>query len=70
MAKVCPPGDRARVLAALRRLPPRTRAVLRLAAAEGLGYEAIAARLGLSVAAVEAHLADALVRVNRDLGGS
>lgn len=52
--------DVSRVLAALGELPPRTRAALMLVRYEGLSYKAAAALLGVSVSAVEKHVAKAL----------
>lgn len=59
--------DRADLVAAVDGLPPRTRAVLLLFRVEGLGYRAIAERLGISPRTVEHHLREAMVRLRRDL---
>ena len=56
--------------AAIAGLPAIEQQVLRLCAGEGLAYEAIAAQLGLPVAAVERHLADALCRLDRILSSA
>ena len=49
------------------RLRPIEREVLFLSAREGLGYDEIAARLGISGDEARGHLADALCRLDRDL---
>jgi len=49
------------------KLRPIEREVLFLRAGERLGYEDIAARLGISVAEVEGHLADALYHLELHL---
>lgn len=48
------------VLAALDALPPRTRSVVMLRRFEDLSYAQIAARLGISVSAVEKHVGRAM----------
>jgi DNA-directed RNA polymerase specialized sigma24 family protein len=50
---------------ALAKLRPVEREVLMLNAREGLGLTDIAIRLGLPLAAVRGHLADALCRLDR-----
>jgi RNA polymerase sigma-70 factor (ECF subfamily) len=61
----------ARVMAALDRLSPRTREVFLMNRVDELKYAEIAARLGVSVSAVEKHMAKAilhLTRARRSLG--
>ncbi|WP_114952243.1 RNA polymerase sigma factor [Sphingosinicella terrae] len=61
------PFDRTRIERAAARLPPLEWEVLRLAAAEDLANDAIAARLGIAVAEVERLLAQALVDLDHHL---
>ncbi|HZU50409.1 MAG TPA: RNA polymerase sigma factor, partial [Sphingomicrobium sp.] len=48
-------------------LPPRMRQVFVMHRLEGLSYNEIAERLGISVRTVEWHIAEAIVRVSRGL---
>jgi len=50
-------------------LPRRTREVFLLHRLEGLAYKDIAAQLGISIRTVEWHVAEAIVRIGRDLRG-
>lgn len=59
--------DLERLESAVSRLRPIEREVLFLSAREGLRYEEIAARLGISSEEARGHLADALYRLDRDL---
>jgi DNA-directed RNA polymerase specialized sigma24 family protein len=52
-----------RMRTAVAALPAVTRTVFRLHAVDALDYSAIAAQLGISIAEVERHLADAIYRV-------
>jgi RNA polymerase sigma-70 factor (ECF subfamily) len=52
-----------RMRAAVAALPAVPRTVFRLHAVDALDYAAIAAQLGISVAEVERHLADAIYRI-------
>jgi len=45
----------------------RSRAVFHLHRLEALTYDQIAARLGLTIAEVEQHLADAILHLDREL---
>ena len=56
-----------RMRAAVAALPSVTRAVFRLHAVAALDYPTIATDLGISVAEVERHLADAIYRVMQAL---
>jgi RNA polymerase sigma factor (sigma-70 family) len=58
--------DLRRALAALQKLPPRTRDVLMLHRFEEMTYAAIARRLGISVSAVEKHIMNALRALKAD----
>jgi RNA polymerase sigma-70 factor (ECF subfamily) len=58
-------ADRGRLTRALAKLEPRTREVFLMSAAERLSYDEIAARLGITTGAVERHVADALVELDR-----
>lgn len=58
-----------RIRAAVTALPEPQALVFRLHAGEGLDYARIADRLGVSPADVERLLADALVAIDRQLGG-
>jgi RNA polymerase sigma factor (sigma-70 family) len=58
---------RQRYSAAVEALPPRMREVFVLHRVEGLGYNAIATRLGISIRTVEWHVGEALLRIGRDL---
>ena len=58
-------GARRTMERALSKLKPIERDVLMLSAREGLGLGDIALRLGISVEAVQGHLADALCRLDR-----
>lgn len=57
----------ARIEAALLALPARTRAVFLLHRLDGLGYGEIAASFGISEARVGAHIAAAMVAIDRAL---
>ena len=59
--------DRVRLQRALARLDERSRQLFLMSAVEGLGYIEIAARLGISVEAVERHLAHALAQLDRHI---
>jgi len=48
-------------------LPRRTREVFLLHRLEGLAYKEIAAQLGISIRTVEWHVAEAILRIGRDL---
>jgi RNA polymerase sigma factor (sigma-70 family) len=61
------PAARRRFEHAFRRLKPIERQVLTLSAKEGLGLADIALRLGITVEAVQRHLAGALCRLDRIL---
>jgi len=67
MTKIPRPLDQARLEPAAARLRPIEREVLDLSAGQGLGYDEIAARLGISADAVKDHLADALYELSRQL---
>lgn len=54
---------------AIASLSPRSRIVFRLHRVEGLDFEQIADRLGLSIADVERDLATALVQIAKTLDG-
>ena len=56
-----------RMQAAIRALPEPTRTIYRLHLIDGLDYEQIGARLRLSTAEVEHHLARAIVIIDRAL---
>jgi RNA polymerase sigma-70 factor (ECF subfamily) len=56
--------DASAAMAALAELSPRTRAAFMLVRFEGLSYKAAAAQLGISVSAVEKHVAKALRSVS------
>lgn len=62
-------NERERVHDAVAALPLWPREVYWLSAVEGLDHEAIARRLGISLADVEALLAEALVLLLLELGG-
>ena len=62
-------GKLVRLAAAIDALPMKLRAVHLLGAVDGLDYERIGFRLGLSVAEVERCTAEALVRIDRVLRG-
>lgn len=51
-------------------LPPRTREVYLLHRAEDLGYRQIAEQLGISIRTVEWHVAEAINRIGKSLGGA
>jgi RNA polymerase sigma factor (sigma-70 family) len=57
-----------RLDAALARLKPKTRQVFLLHRFEGLTYERIAVRLGLSPSGVEKHISKAIAHLDRRLG--
>lgn len=67
MARDRPPVTWERLERAAARLGPHEREVLFLSAREGLSYEEIATRLGITPTAVERCLADALCRLDRAL---
>lgn len=50
-------------------LPPRTREVFLLHRLDGLAYKAIAERLDISIRTVEWHVAQAIIRIGRELDG-
>lgn len=56
-----------RMLAALNALPPRGREVVILRRFENLTYQQISRRLGISVSAVEKHMARAMAALRLDL---
>jgi RNA polymerase sigma-70 factor (ECF subfamily) len=58
---------RARYRRAVGALPNRTREVFILHRIEGLSYKDIAARLAISPRTVEWHIAEAIVRIGRDI---
>ena len=58
---------RAQYRASVEALPRRTREVFLLHRVEGLAYKDIAALLGISIRTVEWHVAEAIVRIGRDL---
>lgn len=60
---------RERYRAAVSALPARTREVFLLHRVDGLDYKEIAARLGMSYRTAEWHVAEAIVRIGRDLEG-
>ena len=59
--------DLTRTRKAMSRLQPIEREILVLSAGERLSNDEIAVRLGLTPEAVERHLADALVRLDREM---
>jgi RNA polymerase sigma factor (sigma-70 family) len=65
MAPKPQPPDPDRLELAIRKLSPIEREVLFLSAKEGFNTEEIAIRLGMSKTAVERHLADALINLDR-----
>lgn len=60
---------RERYRAAVAALPPRMREVFVLHRIEELSYRDIAARMDISVRTVEWHIAEAIVRIGRELNG-
>ena len=60
---------RALYRAAVEALPKRTREVFLLHRVEGIAYKDIAAQLQISIRTVEWHVAEAIVRIGRDLRG-
>lgn len=60
---------RAQYRASVEALPTRTREVFLLHRREGLAYKEIAEQLGISIRTVEWHIAEAIVRIGRDLRG-
>lgn len=60
---------RALYRASVEALPRRTREVFLLHRIEGLPYKEIATQLGISIRTVEWHVAEAIVRIGRDLRG-
>ena len=59
--------DRLRLERALASLDERRRRLFLMSAVEGLDHDEIASRLGISVEAVERYLAEALVRLDKDI---
>lgn len=51
-------------------LPPRTKEVYLLHRAEELGYRQIAEQLNISIRTVEWHVAEAIVRIGKSIGGT
>ncbi|EQB16801.1 hypothetical protein RLDS_06700 [Sphingobium lactosutens DS20] len=51
-------------------LPPRTKEVYLLHRAEELGYRQIAEKLNISIRTVEWHVAEALVRIDKNIGNA
>ncbi len=49
-------------------LPPRTKEVYLLHRVEELGYRQIAEQLGISTRTVEWHVAEAIVRIGKNIG--
>jgi len=60
---------RAQYRASVEALPTRTREVFLLHRLQGLAYKEIAEQLGISIRTVEWHVAEAIVRIGRDLRG-
>src|SRR3546814_300997 len=58
----------ARVVQALGELPERTRDIFLMRRYEGLAYSEIACRVGISVSALEKHMAKAVAHLARRLG--
>jgi len=58
---------RLRLERAMATMEARSRAVFHLHRLEALTYDQIAARLGLTIAEVEQHLADAILHLDREL---
>jgi len=59
----------ARLELGLRRMPKRRREIFLAVQVEGMAYEAIAERTGISVAEGEQHFAEALVQLHETLHG-
>ena len=60
---------RALYRASVEALPKLTREIFLLHRLDGLAYKEIAAQLGISIRTVEWHVAEAIVRIDRDLRG-
>lgn len=61
---------RERYRVAIDALPPRTKEVYLLHRAEDLGYRQIAEQLDISIRTVEWHVAEAIVRIGKSIGGA
>jgi DNA-directed RNA polymerase specialized sigma24 family protein len=67
MANERQPVDLVRVRKAAARLRPIEREVLYLSSAEGLRNDAVGERLGITTKAAERHLANALIKLDREV---
>lgn len=56
-----------RMEAAIRRMPPRTRTIFLAHRLDGLTYEEIGRRTGLTVHQVERHMASAITKLDREI---